>query len=238
MDEIQPTFNARNPPQPSPQGHYQEPDIHVRKRYDDTEFNSRRRYDDVEFRSRRRYDDAEFNSRRYYPGSESPRRRYYQESESPTEIVEFRRVGDEARYFNNWETAVVKDARLVRCNSLSSFSSMSSESDSFDDFSFLHSKINQIRMKNKVHPLKMDYVLTKKAKHFAKKFCLENKFRKNPEYPHNIWIGKDISPRIVDEWNEEMKNWTRHHFECLSLRKIGIAKFRQHNLYVVVAFYE
>ncbi|KAE9547954.1 hypothetical protein FO519_008831 [Halicephalobus sp. NKZ332] len=255
VDEIQPSFNIKNVPQPSPQEKFEEPEPlnrrhyelefppprrHLesealsRRRYLESEFSSRR-HEDLRFLSRRGFEDPRFSSRRYYEDSRFPSRRGYEDSEAPTEIVEFRRIGDEARYFNNWDTALVKDAKLVRYDSCSS---ISSDYDSFDELGPLYSRINQMRMRNRVSCLKVDPLLTKKAKTWAMRISFEKNLRTNPDFASNVWIGKEITMNIVDEWNEEMKNWPRHFFECLSLRKMGIAKIQKNRDYVVVAFYD
>uniref|UniRef100_A0AC34R235 SCP domain-containing protein n=1 Tax=Panagrolaimus sp. JU765 TaxID=591449 RepID=A0AC34R235_9BILA len=153
-----------------------------------------------------------------------------EDSDMATEIVEFRRIGDDARYFDNWQTAVVREAKLIRCDSETNVQAS-------NDLSCLYSRINQLRIRNGVPNLKVDDDLAREARSWAFKIGPKGQIRSTPAFPNNIWVGTDISPKIVDDWNQEMKLWTRHYFECIGLKSVGIGKFKNGNKIIVVAFY-
>uniref|UniRef100_A0AC34F508 Uncharacterized protein n=1 Tax=Panagrolaimus sp. ES5 TaxID=591445 RepID=A0AC34F508_9BILA len=176
-------------------------------------------------------------SQQVLPASLSPRRKYApSESESATEIVEFRRFGDRADYYDNWDTAVVREARLIRSDSIRSNLSLSTNL-----VSILYDHINDIRIRNGVPKLEKDHFLVKEAKDQATQIALEGKLRPKKHTSSNIWIGKrDFEPHeIVREWNIEMKDWPRHNFECSRLKKIGISQMQKLNNshVVIVALY-
>uniref|UniRef100_A0AC35FB22 Uncharacterized protein n=1 Tax=Panagrolaimus sp. PS1159 TaxID=55785 RepID=A0AC35FB22_9BILA len=170
------------------------------------------------------------------PVSLSPKKYVPSECESATEIVEFRRFGDRADYYDNWDTAVVREARLIRSDSMRSNLSLSTNL-----LNVLYDHINDIRIRNGVPKLIKDHFLVKEAKDQATQIALEGKLRPKKYVSSNIWIGKrDFEPHeIVREWNAEMKDWPKHNFECARLKKIGISQMQKLNNshVVIVALY-
>ena len=145
-------------------------------------------------------------------------------------------MGDRAEYYDNWDTAVVREARLIRSNSLRSNLSYSSNL-----LTLIYDHINEIRLRNGVPKLERDHFLVKEAKDQATQLALDAKLNPKKYVSRNIWIGgRNAEPiEIVKEWNTEMRDWPRHNFECARLKKIGIAQMQKLNNsnIVIVALY-
>uniref|UniRef100_A0A7E4VLH0 SCP domain-containing protein n=1 Tax=Panagrellus redivivus TaxID=6233 RepID=A0A7E4VLH0_PANRE len=173
---------------------------------------------------------------------------------SEADSCDLRNIHDRADYFDNWNTAVVREARVLRAPSVASTNDNPNRRNLTDR---LYSKINDARRANDVPSLQPTSILAAKAEDIALEIALDGKLRPGSGHGRfNLWIGPEpvnqfavgsTAAKIVDTWNREMRHWHRHYFECAGAQAVGIAVIASQNPHrdhysprniIVVAMYD